>query len=103
MFSKKINTKNFFFRKKDFFDTLSSIFLAICSCCNCIISSKIYCINNNFKKYIKYIQSSCNYNLTIFFILIKQIYLRANALKERSAQCVYKIKLTRKTTKFFKK
>ncbi len=43
-------------------------------CRNCIISNKIYCINNNFKKYIKYIQFNCNYNLTISFILIKQIY-----------------------------
>ncbi len=38
------------------------------------MSSKIYCINNSFKKYIKYMQFSCNYNLTISLILIKQIY-----------------------------
>ncbi len=52
------------------------------SCCNCTISSKIYCINNNFKKCVKYIQSNCNYNLTIFFTLIKQIYKKQMHLKK---------------------
>ncbi len=52
------------------------------SCCNYTISSKIYCINNSFKKYIKYMQSNCNYNLTIFSILIKQIYREQIYLKK---------------------
>ncbi len=38
------------------------------------MSSKIYCINNNSKKYIKCMRSNCNYNLTISFASIKQIY-----------------------------
>ena len=82
MFSRKINTRNFFSRKKDLFDTLNLISLAIRSCCNCTMSSKIYYINNNFKKYIKYMRSSCNYNLTISFILIKQIYKEQIRLKK---------------------
>jgi len=57
-------------------------FLTIYSYCNCTISSKIYCINNNSKKYIKYIQSSCNYNLTICLTLIKQIYKKQIYLKK---------------------
>ncbi len=51
-------------------------------CCNCIISSKIYYINNNFKKCVKYMRSNCNYNLTIFSILIKQIYKEQMYLKK---------------------
>ncbi len=53
------------------------------SCCNCTMSSKIYCINNNFKKCIKYMRSNCNYNLTIFFILIKCIYKHRIRLKKK--------------------
>ncbi len=82
MSSRKINTRNFFFRKKDFFDALDLIFLAMRSYYNCTISSKIYCINNNSKKYIKYMQSNCNYNLTISFTLIKQIYKEQMRLKK---------------------
>ncbi len=41
------------------------------SCYNYTISSKIYCVNNNSKKCVKYMRSSCNYNLTISLILIK--------------------------------
>ncbi len=44
------------------------------SYCNCTMSSKIYYINNNSKKCVKYMRFNCNYNLTIFSILIKQIY-----------------------------
>ncbi len=82
MFLRKINTRNFFSRKKDFFNALSSISLAMHFYCNCIISNKIYCINNNSKKYIKYIQSNYNYNLTIFFVSIKQIYKEQIRLKK---------------------
>ncbi len=53
------------------------------------MSNKIYYINNNFRKYIKCVQSNCNYNLTIFSILIKQIYKKTNILKKRSAQDAY--------------
>ncbi len=52
------------------------------SCCNYTMSSKIYCINNNSKKYIKCVRSSCNYNLTIFFTLIKRIYREQMCLKK---------------------
>ncbi len=82
MSSKKINIKNFFFRKKDFFDALSLIFLAMRFCYNYTMSSKTCCVNNNFKKCIKYMRSNCNYNLTIFFALIKQIYKEQIRLKK---------------------
>jgi len=53
------------------------------SCYNCTMSNKIYCINNNSKKCIKCVQSNCNYNLTIFSILIKQIYKKQMRLKKK--------------------
>jgi len=86
---RKINTRNFFFRKKDFFDALDLIFLAIHSCCNCTMSSKTCCVNNNFKKCVKYVRSSCNYNLTISFILIKQIYKKQMHLLKK--KCTIRI------------
>ncbi len=52
-------------------------------CCNYTISNKVYCVNNNFKKYIKCVQFNCNYNLTIFSILIKQIYKEQMCLKKK--------------------
>jgi len=82
MSSRKINTRNFFFRKKDFFDALDSIFLAMRFCRNCIMSNKVYCVNNNFKKCVKCVRSSCNYNLTISLTLIKRIYKKRMRLKK---------------------
>ncbi len=38
-----------------FFNALNSISLAIYFCYNCTIFNKIYYIDNNFEKYIKYI------------------------------------------------
>ncbi len=52
------------------------------SYCNCTISNKTCCVNNNSKKYIKCVQSSRNCNLTIFFILIKRIYKEQMRLKK---------------------
>ncbi len=51
-------------------------------CRNYTMFSKIYCVNNNFKKCVKYMQSNCNYNLTISFISIKQIYKKQIHLKK---------------------
>jgi len=52
------------------------------SCYNCTMSSKIYCVNNDFKKCVKYVRSSCDYNLTISFASIKRIYKKRMRLKE---------------------
>jgi len=61
---KKINTRNFSFRKKNFFNALDFVSLAMRFCRNCAISNKVCCVNNNFKKCIKCVRLSCNYNLT---------------------------------------
>jgi hypothetical protein len=68
---RKINTKNSFFRKKDFFDALDSLCLAMRSCRNCAIFNKTYCVNNNFEKCIKCVRLSRNCDLTILFTSIK--------------------------------
>ncbi len=52
------------------------------SCRNCTMSNKACCVNNNFKKCVKYVRFNCNYNLTISFILIKQIYKEQMRLKK---------------------
>jgi len=80
--SRKINTRNFFFRKKDLFDALNLIFLAMRSCCNCTMSSKIYCVNNNSKKCVKCVRSNRNCNLAISSTLIKRIYKERMRLKK---------------------
>jgi len=102
MFLKKINIRNFFFRKKFFFDTLDSIFLAMRFCCNCTISNKIYCINNNFEKCVKCVQSSCNHNLTIFFISTKQIYKEQIYLKKEVRNTHTKLSRLEKQLNFLK-
>ncbi len=73
------------------------------SCCNCTISSKTYCISNNFKKYIKYIQSSCNYNLAISFASIKQIYKKQIHLKKEVHNIYVKLSRLEKQLDFQKK
>ena len=53
MSSRKINIKNSSFRKKDFFDALDFVCLAMRSCRNCAMSSKACCVNDNSKKCVK--------------------------------------------------
>ncbi len=71
-------------------------------CYNCTISSKIYCVNNNFKKCKKCVQSSCNYNLTIFFALIKQIYKKQIYLKKEVYNTHAKLSRLKKQLNFLK-
>jgi len=56
MFLKKINIRNSSFRKKDFFDALDFLCLAMRLCRNCAMSSKTCCVSDNFEKYIKCMQ-----------------------------------------------
>ncbi len=80
--SRKINIRNFFFRKKDFFDALEFVSFVMRLCRNCVMSSKTYCVNNDFKKCVKCVRFNRNYDLTIFFILIKRIYEKRMRLKK---------------------
>jgi len=82
MSSRKINTRNFFSRKKDLFNALNSLFLAMRSCRNCTMFNKTYCVNNNSKKCVKCVRSSRDYNLTISSTLIKKIHKERMRLKK---------------------
>ncbi len=93
---KKINIKNFFLRKKDLFDALKLVSFVMRSCRNCAISNKIYYVNNNFKKYIKCVRFSRNYDLTIFFALIKRIYKKRMRLKKEMREARTKLSRLKK-------
>ncbi len=91
--SRKINIKIFSFYKKDLFNVLDLLYLAMRSCRNCAISNKTYCVSNNFKKCVKCVQLNRNYNLAILFTLIKQIYKKRLRLKKEVRKT--RIKLSR--------
>jgi hypothetical protein len=100
MFLRKINIKNFSFCKKDFFDALNSLYLAIRSCRNYAISNKTYYINDNFKKCIECMQSNCNCNLTILFTSIKRIYKKRLRLKKEVRKMRIKLSYLKRQLNF---
>jgi len=51
--SRKINTRNSSSCKKDLFDVLNFLCLAMRSCRNCAMSSKTCCVSDNFEKCVK--------------------------------------------------
>ena len=102
MSSRKINTRNFFFRKKDFFNALDLISLAMRSCRNCTMSNKIYCVSNDFKKCVKCVRSSCNYDLAISFASIKRIYEKRMRLKKEVRNTRAKLSRLKKQLDFLK-
>jgi len=79
---RKINTRNFFLRKKNLLDALKLVSLVMRFCRNCAMSSKIYCVNSDFEKCVKYVRSNRNCNLTIFSTSIKRIYEKRMRLKK---------------------
>jgi len=102
MSSRKINTRNFSFRKKDFFDALSSLCLAIRSCRNCAIFSKTYCVSDNFKKCVKCVRLSRDYNLTILFASIKRIYEKRLRLRKEMREAHFKLSRLERQLDFLK-
>jgi len=90
---RKINIRNSFFRKKDFFDALNFVCLAMRSCRNCAMSNKIYCVNDNFENCVKCVRLNRNYDLAILFISIKRVYEKRLRLKKE--MCETRIKLSR--------
>jgi len=81
---------------------LNLISLAIRFYRNCTISSKIYYIDNNSKKCIKCVQSNRNCDLTIFSILIKQIYKEQMQLKKEVRNTHAKLSRLKKQLNFLK-
>ncbi len=82
MSSRKINTRNSSFRKKDLFDVLDLVCLAMRSCRNCAMSSKVYCVDDDFKKCVKCVRSNRDCNLAISSISIKRIHEKRLRLKK---------------------
>jgi len=93
---RKINIKNFSFRKKDFFNTLDLVSLAMRFCRNCAISNKTCCVSNNSKKYIKFVRSNCNRNLTMLSTSIKQVYNKRLRLKKEICEAHTKLSCLKK-------
>jgi len=99
---KKINTKNSFFCKKDFFNVLDFLCLAMRSCRNCVMFNKTCCVSNNFEKCIKHMQLNRNYNLTILFALIKRIYKKRLRLKKEVREAYTKLSRLKRQLNFLK-
>ncbi len=102
MSSKKINTKNSSFRKKEFLDALDFVCLAMRPCRNCAMSSKVYCVSDNFKKCVKCVRSSRDYDLAILSISIKRIYKKRLRLKKEVRETRAKLSRMKKQLDFLK-
>ncbi len=100
MSSRKINIKNFSSCKKDLFDALDLVCLAMRSCRNCAMSSKVYCVNDNFEKCVKCVRLSRNYDLTILSISIKRIYEERLRLKKEVREARAKLSYLKKQLDF---
>ncbi len=102
MSSRKINTRNSSFCKKDLFDVLDFVCLAMRSCRNCAMSSKVYCVNDNFEKCIKCVRLSRNYDLAISPTSIKQIHEKRLRLKKEVRETHAKLSRLKKQLNFLK-
>jgi hypothetical protein len=100
--SRKINTRNFFLRKKDLFDALKFVFFVMRSCRNCAMSSKIYCVNNDFEKCVKCVRSNRDCDLAIFLASIKRIYEKRMRLKKEVREARAKLSRLKKQLNFLK-
>ncbi len=100
--SRKINTKNSFFRKKDLFDVLDFACLAMRLCRNCAMSSKACCVSDNFEKCIKCVRLSRNYILAISFTSIKRIHKERLRLKKEMREARTKLSRLKKQLNFLK-
>ncbi len=97
---RKINTRNFFLRKKDLFDALELVSFVMRSCRNCAMSSKVYCVSDNFKKCVKCVRSNRNCDLTIFSTSIKRIYEKRMRLKKEVHETRAKLSRLKKQLDF---
>ncbi len=100
--SRKINTKNSSFRKKDFFDDLDFVCLAMRSCRNCAISNKVYCVSNNSIKCVKCVRLNRNYDLAILSTSIKRIHKKQLRLKKEMRKAHIKLSRLKKQLNFLK-
>jgi len=98
--SRKINTRNFSLCKKDLFDALKLVSFVMRPCRNCATSSKIYCVNNDFKKCVKCVRFNRDCDLTIFLASIKRIYEKRMRLKKEMREARTKLSRLEKQLDF---
>ncbi len=78
------------------------MFLAMRSCRNYTMSSKIYCVNDDSKKCVKCVRSNRDYNLAISFASIKRIHKERIRLKKEVRNARTKLSQLKKQLKFLK-
>ncbi len=98
--SRKINTRNSSFRKKDLFDALELVSLAMRPCRNCATSSKVYCVSDDSKKCVKCVRFNRDCDLTIFSTLIKRIHEKRMRLKKEVREARAKLSRLEKQLDF---
>ena len=98
--SRKCNIKNFSLRKKDLLDALRLVSLVMRSCRNCAMSSKIYCVSDNFKKCVECVRSNRDYNLAISSTSIKRIHEKRMRLKKEVREARAKLSRLKKQLNF---
>ncbi len=94
--SRKINIKNFFFRKKDLLDALGLVSLVMRPCRNCATSSKVYCVSDDFEKCVECVRFDRDYNLAISPTSIKRIYEKRMRLKKEVREARTKLSRLKK-------
>jgi len=72
------------------------------SCRNCAMSSKVYCVNDNFKKCVKCVRLNRDCNLAISFASIKRIYKKRLRLKKKMREARTKLSRLKKQLNFLK-
>ena len=99
--SRKINTRNFFsLRKKDLFDALKLVSFVMRSCRNCAMSSKAYCVNDDFEKCVECVRFDRDCDLTISSTSIKRIYEKRMRLKKEMREARAKLSRLEKQLDF---
>jgi valyl-tRNA synthetase len=98
--SRKINTRNFFLRKKDLLDALGLVFLVMRPCRNCAMSSKIYCVSDDSKKCVKCVRFDRDCDLAISLASIKRIHEERMRLKKEVREARAKLSRLKKQLDF---
>ncbi len=98
--SRKINTKNSSFCKKDFLDALDLVCLAMRPCRNCAMSSKVYCVGDDFEKFVECVRSSRGYDLAISSTSIKRTHGERLRLKKEVREARAKLSRLKKQLDF---
>jgi len=100
--SRKINTRNSSFRRKDLLDALDFVCLVMRSCRNCATFNKVYCVNDNFEKCVKCVRLNRDCDLAISSTSIKRIHEKRLRLKKEVREARTKLNRLKKQLNFLK-